>query len=253
MLLSPISRMSKGRYVARLVESDADLRRAQRLRYQVFRGSDGAPEALDMDGFDAHCDHVLVEDSDSGALACCFRMMTMHDSASIKMSYAAQFYDLERLIGYGGPLVEIGRFCVRPELRDADILRVAWGAVTAHVDALGVRMLFGCSSFAGTSAQPHIEAFALLKKRYLGPDNLMPQVRSDTIFAFADELEDRQPEMRAAVKGLPPLLRTYLAMGGWVSDHAVIDTDLNTMHVFTGVEIAAIPAARARALRALTG
>jgi putative hemolysin len=52
---------------------------------------------------------------------------------------------------------------------------------------------------------------------------------------------------------MPPLLRTYLLMGGCVSDHAVIDGDLNTLHVFTGLEIAAIPPARARALRAVAG
>ena len=52
---------------------------------------------------------------------------------------------------------------------------------------------------------------------------------------------------------MPPLLRTYLMMGGWVSDHAVMDRQLGTMHVFTGVEIKAIPPARARALRALAG
>ena len=49
---------------------------------------------------------------------------------------------------------------------------------------------------------------------------------------------------------MPPLLRSYLTMGGWVSDHAVVDRDLNTLHVFTGLEIASIPAARAKALRA---
>jgi putative hemolysin len=52
---------------------------------------------------------------------------------------------------------------------------------------------------------------------------------------------------------MPPLLRTYLMMGGWVSDHAVIDRQMGTLHVFTGVEIRAIPAARARMLRALAG
>jgi len=48
-------------------------------------------------------------------------------------------------------------------------------------------------------------------------------------------------------------LRTYLGMGGWVSDHAVIDRDLGTLHVFTGVEVAAIPDRRKRALRAMSG
>ena len=52
---------------------------------------------------------------------------------------------------------------------------------------------------------------------------------------------------------MPPLLRSYLALGGWVGDHAVLDRDLGTMHVFTGVEVRRIPAARARALRRLAG
>ena len=50
---------------------------------------------------------------------------------------------------------------------------------------------------------------------------------------------------------MPPLLRSYLAMGGRVSDHAVIDRQLNTLHVFTGLETAAIPEARKRLLRAV--
>jgi L-ornithine Nalpha-acyltransferase len=50
---------------------------------------------------------------------------------------------------------------------------------------------------------------------------------------------------------MPPLLRSYLMMGGWVSDHAVIDRQMGTHHVFTGLQIAAIPAGRARLLRAL--
>ena len=58
---------------------------------------------------------------------------------------------------------------------------------------------------------------------------------------------------KQALAQMPPLLRTYLGMGGWVSDHAVIDTQMNTLHVFTGLEIAKIPASRAQALRAVAG
>ena len=58
---------------------------------------------------------------------------------------------------------------------------------------------------------------------------------------------DRSTAMRA----MPPLLRTYLLMGGRVSDHAVVDREMETLHVFTGLEIGAIPEARKRLLRAL--
>jgi hypothetical protein len=50
---------------------------------------------------------------------------------------------------------------------------------------------------------------------------------------------------------MPPLLRSYIGMGGWVSDHAVVDRTMNTLHVFTAVQTAAIPPARQRLLRAL--
>ena len=66
------------------------------------------------------------------------------------------------------------------------------------------------------------------------------------MFRFALRLR-RKPDARRAMLTMPPLLRSYLAMGGWVSDHAVVDRDLDTLHVFTGLEIGAIPPARARA------
>ncbi|MBT4567722.1 MAG: ornithine-acyl-ACP acyltransferase, partial [Marinovum sp.] len=62
----------------------------------------------------------------------------------------------------------------------------------------------------------------------------------------------RKPDMRQALRRMPPLLRSYLMMGGWVSDHAVVDSQLNTLHVFTGIEIRSMPAARKRLLRALS-
>ena len=73
------------------------------------------------------------------------------------------------------------------------------------------------------------------------------------MFRFAQKLRRRKPDAKRAMSGMPPLLRTYLMMGGWVSDHAVVDRDLNTLHVFTGLEIGAIPPARKRLLRATAG
>ncbi len=49
-------------------------------------------------------------------------------------------------------MMELGRFCIDPACRDPDIVRIAWAALTSYVDARGVKLLFGCSSFAGTEA-----------------------------------------------------------------------------------------------------
>jgi len=248
--------LRKGKYQSRLADGPADIEAAQRLRYRSFiagRGAAARKNGRDADVFDALCEHVLVEDQRSGRLVCCFRLMPLATGAEIGQSYAAQFYDVSSLAAYEGRMVEMGRFCIDPDFaRDPDILRVAWGAMTRFVDETGVDMLFGCSSFQGTETESYLDAFAMLKERHLAPKRWLPKVKAPKVFRFASRLR-RRPDLKAAMKSMPPLLRTYLMMGGWVSDHAVVDHDLNTLHVFTGLEIAAVPPARARALRMVAG
>lgn len=241
--------LSKGRYRARMSDSAADIEAAQRLRYTAFK-PDAAEDGLDRDGFDDICTHILVEDSTTGRLVCCFRMLPLTRGSEIGRSYSAQFYELSGLEDFDGPMVEMGRFCIHPDARDPDILRVAWAAMTRYVDENGVEMLFGCSSFKGTDAEAYLDAFAMLKDRHLAPRRWLPRVKAPSVFRFAQKLRRRKPDIKQAMLRMPPLLRTYLLMGGWVSDHAVVDRQMNTLHVFTGVEINAIPAARKRLLRA---
>jgi putative hemolysin len=236
----------RGRYRARTAQTPDDVAACQHLRTRAFRG-EGGP--VDADAFDAVCTHVMVEEARTAALVCCFRLLPLPHGAEIDRSYSAQFYDLGRLRGFGGPMVEMGRFCIHPDLNDPDILRVAWGAMTAFVDREGVEMLFGCSSFQGTDAETYRDAFAVLRERHLAPRRWLPKVKAPTVFRFARRLRLFKPDAKVAMLRMPPLLRTYLMMGGWVSDHAVVDRDLNTLHVFTGLEIRAIPPARARLLR----
>lgn len=247
--------LSKGRYRARLAETAEDVSATQRLRYLAFIANRGGyrESGLDADSFDDRCRHVLVEDIRTGTLVCCFRLLPLEDGAEIGRTYSAQYYELSALTEFRGRMVEMGRFCVHPEWKDPDILRVAWGAMTAYVDREGVEMIFGCSSLMGTEAESFMDAFALLNQRHLAPRRWLPRVKAPEVFRFAQKLRRRRPDPKRALLGMPPLLRTYLLMGGWVSDHAVVDRDLGTMHVFTGLEIRAIPPARARLLRSAAG
>lgn len=224
-----------------------DVSRAVALRNLVFRGGTGAQ---DGDAFDARCRHLVVEHPASGQPVACCRVQTFASGADIHRSYAAQYYDLERLSGWPSPMLEIGRFCLHPDWHDPDILRLAWAALTAIVDQAGISLLFGCTSFAGTDPQAHTGALAHLAQSHLAPDALRPLRKIGAGLSTAS-LHLLRPDPAVGMAAMPALLRSYLGMGGWVSDHAVIDRDLGTLHVFTGLEVAAIPAARQRALRLL--
>ena len=229
--------LTRGRYRVRLATGDSDVLAAQALRHLAFHGRAG----LDQDAFDARCQHLLVED-DQGTLVACCRLQVFGPQDDLQSSYSAQSYDLARLALYAGPKLELGRFCLKPGVKDPNILRLIWGSLTVILDTHGVTLLFGCTSFAGADPALHQAALATLPSHAAPPD-----------YAPAARAQDRVtlPQGQGDPLGLPPLLRSYLAMGAFVSDHAVIDRAMNTLHVLTALPVAQVPQARARALRAI--
>ncbi len=236
----------RGSLVARLAEGGGDWSRILALRRATFPRQSGEEE----DAQDALSTHVVVEGQ--GDLLAYFRVMLFGWGAGLAQGYAARFYDLTPLAGYSRPIAEIGRFCLAPGGVHPDVLRLAWGAMARLVDEARAGLLVGCSSFRGADWRPHRAALALLAEAHLGPVEHLPGRKASEVVAFpavAGPVTDR----RAALAGLPPLLRTYLGMGGWVSDHAVVDRELDTLHVFTCVEVDRVPAARGASLRAVAG
>lgn len=244
MRLPPLRR---GQLVLRLAETPGELDMAQSLRHRAFLAARGMAGngGRDADRFDTLSHHLLVL-RDGGLVACC--RLRLFSGGTVEESYTAQFYDLTPFSKVACPMLELGRFCLSPEEHDPDILRLAWAGLAAIVDQQGVGFLFGCSSFDGADPQRHGPALAALRGR-IGPDAIRPGIRSRERVSLAGLAAPMNAQL--GMMAMPPLLRSYLGIGGWVSDHAVIDRDLDTLHVFTALEIASIPPARARALRAI--
>jgi len=232
--------------VARLAQGAADRGRVMDLRRAAFPRVAGEEE----DAQDALSAHVMVEGE--GRVLASFRVMLFGWGAGLEQGYAARFYDVGPLAGYAKPIAEMGRFCVAPGGVHPDVLRLAWGAMTRLVDEGQAGLIVGCSSFRGADWRLHRSGLALLAEGFIGPAEHLPGRKAAEVVdypALVGPVVDR----RASLAGLPPLLRTYLGMGGWVSDHAVADRDLDTLHVFTCVEVDRVPPARAASLRAVAG
>lgn len=240
-----IEPLIKGRLRARPAMDDADRAAACALRQACF----GAETIAGADVFDTRSTQILVEDTASDTLVSCFRLLSL-ERGSLTQSYAAQFYELSALAAFGGRMLELGRFCVAPGCHDPDVVRIVWAAITEVVDRLQVDMLFGCTSFQGVDPDIYLDAFALLRARHVAPASWSPARKAAHVYEYAEKAKFK-PNLTKAWRVMPPLLRSYLAMGGRVSDHAVVDYEMNTLHVFTGLEVAAIPAQRKRLLRAL--
>ena len=211
-----------GRWRIRL--ADAPPPAAMAMRARLFRG--GAP---DGDRFDAAARHLTI--AGPGGLAAYARLWPQ-DAAGIVRGYSAAFYDLARMAAAFPRALEVGRVAVDDP--DPDLPRLMLSALARVVEAEGAALLYGCSSFPGTARPAALSRLAGHAAPAWGARRAAPET-----------MPLHGPAARAA---LPPLLRLYLSLGATVSDHAVIDRDLGTVHVLAALPVAAIPATRARLL-----
>ncbi len=210
----------------------------------------GRPDGLDGDCLDDICQQVLVDEAGCDRTVATLRMQSLESGAEIGKSNSAQHFGLAGLARFRWPMVEVGRFCIGPGERDPGILRAALSVLAAFVDRDGIKLLFGCSSFHGADAGVCSDAFAMPGERHLAPRRWLPWIKAPGVFRFAQRLR-QEPDPRRALCSMPPMLGSCLSMGRWVSDHAVIDREPNTLHVFTGLGVDSIPPERARLPRAV--
>ncbi|MGY6705151.1 GNAT family N-acetyltransferase [Roseinatronobacter sp.] len=235
-----------GGFPVRFAQSPADLEQVGFLRGDRFNAARAAH--TDSDRFDSLSAHLMVFAPDRARLVATARLRLVTDDTDFSATYTGQYYGLSAVMRAYPRALEIGRLC---QVADAkmmpDALRALLAALTLIAGQTRAELLFGCTSFRGQNTQRHSSALSWLKAKHLGPVALRPA----RIHPRSSALPDGMPDPHAARQALPALLRMYLGMGGWVSDHVVIDPDLDTVHVFTAVDTATIPPARSRALRAL--
>lgn len=192
-------------------------------------------------------------EASGGPVLASLRIMVAPMATVAEAGYAARFYDLSPLRAVPGPVVEVGRLCLSPGPQSWEALRLLLAALTRLVDDVRAGLMLGCTSFAGADWRRHRAALAFLAAGHLGPAGLLPRRRTGETVDYPQLANPDESDSRAALSALPPLLRFYLSLGGWVSDHAVVDRDLDTLHVLTCVETGGIPARRAARLRSLAG
>ena len=227
-----------GRYVARISAASDVFEQAHRLRSAAF----ACKGRSDQDEFDPESLHGIVTDTQTGTAKVAFRVRVLSDGVDLNATYTGQNYDLAPLRTLRGPYVELGRVCQNGLHPDPMALRMTWAALTALVDQHDASVLIGCTSFPGADIDRHAGALSRLAAHHLGASALRPRRNSP----HAVDLP------RTGTTGqIPHPLQSYLTLGGWVSDHAVVDPALDTVHVFTGLCIADIPETRKRRLRAI--
>ena len=214
-----------------------EIKEAQRLRYKVFAEEMGAnlaqnAEGLDVDEFDAYCDHLLIRDQDTLKVVGTYRVLPPHKAKEIGRLYSDSEFDLSRLDHLRPKLVELGRSCVHQDYRSGAVIMALWSGLAQYMQKNGYEIMLGCASI------PMADGGHFAASLYNSLSN--EQMAPVELHAFP-----RLPLPLEKLNGgleveAPPLIKGYLKLGAKICSSPAWDPDFNTADLLTMLRLSEI-------------
>ena len=241
-----------GTLEVRLARSRDEVKAAQRLRYHVFYEEMSAKPSMlqkvtrrDKDGFDRYCDHLLVVDTSRGGalseqIVGTYRLMVPEGAAMAGRYYTEQEFQITPMIARhpGKRFMELGRSCVLKPYRGKRTVELLWQGIMAYVRLHRIDVLFGCASLSGTDPETLALPLSFLRSNASAP--IEWQVPAQPHRGLPQNGDVVCADPRRALASLPPLLKGYLRIGGYIGGDAVVDTQFGTTDVLVVVPVANI-------------
>lgn len=223
-----------------LAQTPADIRAAQRLRYDVFVEELGGigphvdhTARLETDPFDAFADHLLLRDarqreSATDGVIGVYRIMTRDQAKKAGQFYSEDEFDLSPLLQSPRALLEIGRSCLHPQARGGAGLMALWQGLSDYARDHAIDTVFGVASFHGTDPAPVQNALSHLHHMHLAPPEIRPVSKTPDAFT---PIQSEDVDRKNAMRSTPALIKSYLKLGGAIGQGVFIDHAFNTIDV----------------------
>lgn len=228
--------VSQGGYTVALARSEAEVRAAQRLRYEVFSADfdarlPGDEVGLDSDWFDTYCDHLLVTETATDTVVGTYRLLTPRGADAAGGRYAEGEFDLGPHAALADDLVEVGRSCVHPAHRDGAVIALMWAGIARYLTQSGHNWLAGCCSVplgdGGELAREVRRRTSTGRYRAPAAYQVTPHRPWRPAGDATDLAGEPLPGVAASAPPLPALLRGYLRLGAWVCGEPAHDPEFD--------------------------
>jgi putative hemolysin len=232
------------RLFVELADSPRAVREAQALRYRVFADELGAKlktstPGLDIDEFDAACEHLLVRETKTGRVVGCTRLLSNAGAERIGRYYSESEFDLGAIPSLPGQRLELGRTCVSPECRHGSVIAVLWSGVAHYIQQHQIDFLFGCASVP--LGENDCQAAAImnrLRRQALAPEPLRVTPHAPLLAGIsADDVLDAP---------LPALLKGYVRLGALACGEPCRDPDFEVGDILMLLDMRALNPTYAR-------
>ena len=217
--------------------NSSEIKEAQRLRYKVFAEEMGAnlaasSEGLDVDEFDAYCDHLIIRDQETLKVVGTYRVLPPHKAQEIGRLYSDSEFDLTRLNHLRPKMVELGRSCVHADYRSGAVIMALWSGLAQYMQKHEYEIMLGCASIPmGDGGH-----FAASLYNSLSNDQMAP-VENHAFPKLPLPLDKLNGGLQV---DLPPLIKGYLKIGAKICSAPAWDPDFNTADLLTMMRLSDI-------------
>lgn len=186
----------------------------------------------DFDHFDDHADHLLVVDASQSQseIVGTYRLLRREAAARAGGFYSVGEFDITALTTQPGEILELGRSCIAKPYRGGRAIQLLWQAIFAYIFHYEINILFGCASLPGTDPCKHRLPLAYLHHFHRAPFYLRASALPGRRIPM-DRIAKEQVSPREGMRAVPPLIKGYMKLGGFVGDGAVIDEAFRTTDV----------------------
>lgn len=238
-----------GSLEVRMARNFKEVKKAQRLRYQVFYEEMSAiadahtlATRRDADPFDAFCDHLLVVDHASlkrnklgrlkPEIVGTYRILRQEVADRHGGFYTAGEYDIQKLIDANPDkrFMELGRSCVLKPYRNKKTVELLWHGIWSYVLRHNIDVMLGCASIEGTDPDALAGQLSFLHHNARAPEQWRVRAVQER-YVEMNRLPAGEINSKEALRALPPLVKGYLRLGAFIGDGAVIDHQFGTTDV----------------------
>lgn len=220
---------TQNRLYVSLARNASEIAEAQRLRYKVFAEEMGAQissdsnaktRGLDVDGFDAFCDHLIVRESTTHQVIGTYRILSPEQAFQAGGYYSAGEFDLSRLAHLSSSMVEVGRACVHQDYRSGGTIAMLWAGLAKYMQTHNYEYMIGCGSVPIHDGG-HLAAslYHKLKEDYLSPAEYRVFPHNPLPI---NALNHALPVI------CPPLIKGYLRLGAYICGEPAWDSTFNS-------------------------
>lgn len=231
VLSFPEQKQSSANLIVKLANTNEEIRKCQRLRYDIFANEMGANiksgvPGLDIDQFDSLGMHLMVLDNRTNEVVGTTRLiMDTNNKHSIHF-YSQTEFDLTNILQIPGRFLEVGRTCIHPDYRNGSTIAVLWQGLANIMVTTDVDYLIGCASIPMEDGGANAKAIM---------DRLRDKFPAHDQRVYPYKSLPKPSATHLGTPNMPSLLKAYLRIGARICGEAYWDTDFNVADVFVFV------------------